>query len=481
MSNGFPSSSIMGDSTRVTKPITWQKKHVNGDPFWLDEDAMLARLPTPVVITWPVVHNTGWGVFSRNLLREMMRKDEFTPLLTVPFEKTPEMAAVFSSSEQHQLVRWQQLLYRWLMKNAVQTLPASSLSAKTEVHNVILHLPVVHGLGNDLSGSMDMPLYIQVSGIPIGFTFIGKPTVGVIFMESTSAVNITRVSVFDYLVAGSEWTKRHLRSVIRAHNQQQPKSAQVRTKVVKALQGIDHEIYAARAVHPPLEVLFKKNFVVFSGGKLEFRKGQDIVVAAFRIFQQQVAPEAVLVTLWHTLYPELFQGLEAHGHVDMHLPVDSSPVELDAWLLRSGLPAHSFRNLPAMAERDLARTLDHVHAAVFTSRAESGTNLFATQTLGMGIPTLVSNNTGHTELVNLGVRLCYAVPQMAEVDWGHSQMQHWGETDVMEVVRQLANVYQEFQESTIADGRATSETIHNLFSWERCYESIAAVVLEGRK
>ena len=94
------------------------------------------------------------------------------------------------------------------------------------------------------------------------------------------------------------------------------------------------------------------------------------------------------------------------------------------------------------AERDLARTLDHVHAAVFTSRAESGTNLFATQTLGMGIPTLVSNNTGHTELVNLGVRLCYEVPQMAEVDWGHSQMQHWGETDVMEVVRQLANVYQ---------------------------------------
>lgn len=49
-----------------------------------DPDAALAQLPNPTVIAWPVVHNTGWGVFSRNLLREMMLAGEYTPLLTRP-------------------------------------------------------------------------------------------------------------------------------------------------------------------------------------------------------------------------------------------------------------------------------------------------------------------------------------------------------------------------------------------------------------
>jgi hypothetical protein len=32
------------------------------------------------------VHNTGWGVFSRNLLRQMLASRRHTPLLTVPLE-----------------------------------------------------------------------------------------------------------------------------------------------------------------------------------------------------------------------------------------------------------------------------------------------------------------------------------------------------------------------------------------------------------
>lgn len=85
--------------------------------------------------------------------------------------------------------------------------------------------------------------------------------------------------------------------------------------MVTAFQGVDTAIYPHRGPHPPLTALFKKHFVVFSGGKLEYRKGQDMVVAAFLRFQRRVAPEAVLVTAWHTLYPALFAGLQVLGHV----------------------------------------------------------------------------------------------------------------------------------------------------------------------
>ena len=39
----------------------------------------------------------------------------------------------------------------------------------------------------------------------------------------------------------------------------------------------------------------RERFLIFSGGKMELRKGQDIVLAAFKIFARR-HPEATLVT-----------------------------------------------------------------------------------------------------------------------------------------------------------------------------------------
>jgi hypothetical protein len=61
------------------------------------------------------------------------------------------------------------------------------------------------------------------------------------------------------------------------------------------------------------------------------------------------------------------------------------------------------------AEAEVARTLRDVHVAVFPNRAESGTNLFATQALAVGVPTVLSNNTGHGDLLELNTPLAFAV------------------------------------------------------------------------
>eukprot|EP00959_Pyramimonas_sp_CCMP1952_P419856 8794316-Pyramimonas_sp.AAC.1 len=70
---------------------------------------------------------------------------------------------------------------------------------------------------------------------------------------------------------------------------------------------------------------------------------------------QHIAPEAMLVTAWHSLYPQLFSGLEAARHVHPQLPVDSSPAQLDDWLQRSGLPPGSFTNLPPLCKSQPSR------------------------------------------------------------------------------------------------------------------------------
>jgi glycosyltransferase involved in cell wall biosynthesis len=57
-------------------------------------------------------------------------------------------------------------------------------------------------------------------------------------------------------------------------------------------------------------------FVVFSGGKLERRKGQDILMAAFKQFRDRhPRADALLVVAWHNYWPEYMKDIGSAGHV----------------------------------------------------------------------------------------------------------------------------------------------------------------------
>jgi hypothetical protein len=85
---------------------------------------------------------------------------------------------------------------------------------------------------------------------------------------------------YDYVVVGSTWTEQRLNQLLAAHNnhvagregREEKEEGLVATEVVRAMQGVDARVWPWRGGHPPLEVLFQKHFVVFSGGKLEYRK-----------------------------------------------------------------------------------------------------------------------------------------------------------------------------------------------------------------
>ena len=58
-------------------------------------------------------------------------------------------------------------------------------------------------------------------------------------------------------------------------------------------QGVDTALFNPE----PVPRFLKRSFVIFSGGKLENRKGQDIVIAAFRLLLQKY-PDALLIAAW---------------------------------------------------------------------------------------------------------------------------------------------------------------------------------------
>jgi glycosyltransferase involved in cell wall biosynthesis len=182
-------------------------------------------------------------------------------------------------------------------------------------------------------------------------------------------------------------------------------------------------------------------FVVFSGGKLEYRKGQDLVIAAFRLFREH-HPEALLMTAWHNHWPQLITDLSLAGHVQGVPDVRDGALAIIPWLESNGIPADAVLDVGRVPNALMGRIVREAHVALFPNRAEGGTNLVAMECMAAGVPTIVSSNTGHQDLVASGgcipLRCQQQVPHPTRFFRG---TEGWGESDVAEIVDLLERAW----------------------------------------
>ena len=355
-------------------------------------------------IGWQLSQTTGWGIYGTNLTLQLLRVPEYTPVLLVP--------PYLNSSQFNPLER---SLLQPVLAKQVQL---QEMMAKNPGKEIWCDFPVVRGLGKNFA----------TPNVPRG-----KQNIGVIFLEDTrlSAEALERAKTYEAIVAGSTWNEKILKSNGIAN-------------VCTVQQGIDRTIF-----HPaPKSNLFGDRFVIFSGGKLEYRKGQDIVIAAFKEFCRR-HPDALLLAAWHNFWPEYMLGLEQTGNV-AGLPQvkDDKQIRIGEWLLANGLPHNSFIDLGVIPNQQMARVIREADAAIFTSRCEGGTNLGAMESMACGIPTILSANTGHLDL--LGESHCYPLRQQRPVrpTAQFSGVEGWGESDVAEVVETLEQIYANREESS---------------------------------
>lgn len=180
------------------------------------------------------------------------------------------------------------------------------------------------------------------------------------------------------------------------------------------------------------------------------------------------------------------------GHV-RGLPATPDSTDVAAWLERNGIPRHRFTLLGPSRRADVARAMSDAHACAFASRAESGTNLFATQCLAMGLPTVLTRHTGHEDLARVADAAADGVAGSAESlavsverragstplgPWVGTE--GWGEGDPREVAEALvrlradrvagAGAYAATAWADRADRGvrvATREAVVRTFSWRR--------------
>lgn len=338
-------------------------------------------------IAWQLSEFHGWGVFGLNLALACTKNET----QSIQLLHAPNIDAAKFPSLQPAIHEWDS--NRQVYEQSTQ-------------RNIHPNTTVIHSLGND-------------------FTFVnsrhwGKRNIGFIFFETTAfSVNgLARANALDLILTGSRWNAQLL---VKAGLK----------KVAYVMQGVDIERF-----DQPNKTLNTSRFVIFSGGKLEFRKGQDIVLAAFKAFYQKY-PDSVLMTAWHNPWPAITQDL-VNSPFGFGAPnITDNQLDIAQWCARSGLPADAFIHIGATPNALMPQVYAKADIALFPNRAEGGTNLVAMEVMAAGVPTILSANTGHLDLISQDN--CYALEE--QKGYSNPTHQDWGQSSIDEIVTKLEYAY----------------------------------------
>lgn len=158
--------------------------------------------------------------------------------------------------------------------------------------------------------------------------------------------------LYDVLIAGSEWNARVIRDAgFECH---------------AVPQGVD------RAVFKPMHRYRNDRFVIFSGGKWEHRKAQDLVVKAVKVLQQR-HPDIVLMAAWF------------------------NPWDNKDYYTESGV--ERLIGIPPSMQADLAEAMNQTDVGLFPNRCEGGTNLVMMEYMACGKPVIANASTGQADVM----------------------------------------------------------------------------------
>jgi len=273
----------------------------------------------------------------------------------------------------------------------------------------------------------------------VAYTFFESP------LGPRAAENAAR---YDIVFAGSTWCLDRMRE-------------RGITNGRLLMQGIDHRIFRPSPRAPD------GAFRVFSGGKFEWRKAQDLVIAAFAAFVR-AHPEAHahLVCAWHNLWGDLVWSMGRSPHLKFDGVTGSDQAELFSKLMMvNGLESGQFTVLPQLTQPELAQVMAGTDCGVFPNRCEGGTNLVLMEYLGCGRPAVANLATGHADLAGADI-----IPIAASQD-----DDHWAVQSVDDVLDALELAYARHRGGELEARSAAPRD----WTWQRAARTIVDALEEA--
>lgn len=185
---------------------------------------------------------------------------------------------------------------------------------------------------------------------------------------------------WDHIVAGSSWCEQQLRAC------GMPRSSTI-------LQGIDAERFSRQ---PPRQD--DGRFIVFSGGKFEFRKGQDIVIAAMKAFMRHHS-DVWLSCAWHNHWPASLKTMQQSRLIEFAWRDIPCHELLAETVCKNGLDLDRVLLHPPFANSRMPLVYGESDLGLFPNRCEGGTNLVMSEYMACGRPVIASDRTGQADVI----------------------------------------------------------------------------------
>jgi len=320
------------------------------------------------------------------------------------------------------------------------------LGRKTEIH--VLNKEDGSATNRDLRGK----LFQALTGVDFFGMFEharGNKNYGYTFFENElTARSIENSKKYDLILGGSTWCRdRMLEKGIN--------------NCGVLIQGIDPEIF-----FPISQEKGQDNFVIFSGGKFELRKGQDLLLKAFRILQEK-HKDIILVNCWYNIWPESMKLMSYSQYIDFEYREGCSWTEVMTCIYEiNGLDVSRIVTHDIVPNEMLREIYTNTDIGVFPNRCEGGTNLVLMEYMACGKPVIASNTSGHKDIITTeNALLLDDLRNINIVDIEGKLISRWQEPSLEQLITTIEYAYHHRAEIKNL-GRKSGEDLAN-FTWEK--------------
>lgn len=307
---------------------------------------------------------------------------------------------------------------------------SSKIAAMTPVDGVTLHCVA----GHHFAPSDER----EWNRINIGYCFFEHEILAYRFIPQAARQ-------WDHIVAGSTWCEHHLKIA----------GMQASSTI---LQGIDPAVFQPVQQRPD-----DGRFVVFTGGKFEFRKGHDLIIAAMRVFMSRHR-DVWLACAWHNHWPNSIRTMEQSRCIDFQYRDEPCQELFPRLLAANGVPTERIILYPVMENQLMKAAYAASDVGLFPNRCEGGNNMVMCEYMACGRPVIASTMTGHQDVVKESYALCLTSYEPVLAQLAGDVTAVWFEPAVDEIVALLEQAYQDRQMLNRLGGRA-AEAMTRL-SWD---------------
>jgi len=329
------------------------------------------------------------------------------------------------------------------------------------LYRELKNLTEVHRFGGSEQeeGSIDGVVFhaMQNHDLKSLYKIRGTKNVGYIFFENELPENaVEAASSYDLILCGSTWNQEKFAEAGVHHTD-------------TLIQGIDPVLFSSSTQEFP-----HPTFILFSGGKFELRKGQDLVLKAFSILSKKYR-DILLINTWVNLWPHSMQTMQYSKHIKFELRGETHEEMMQHLYEANDINPQRVLTLPLIPNTDLREVYLQTDLGVFPNRCEGGTNLVLMEYMACGKPVVASYTSGHKDILtdrnSIPIKRMhpFTIENMAGM-----HPAHWEEPDLEELIAAIEYAYHN-RETAKYLGVNAGEDMRN-FTWKKSAEKLRSVL-----